>query len=125
MSFSSFPDVSKIKWGPGVLGRTLTFAVMIEITLLVAFGIAPNETFQLWLLIALLALPATALALAYIFAFKHPGLAVLEGTEAVQYRAQEMEAKDHGAITIAIGSSNPSANTAAPKQLLSKAAEHD
>lgn len=87
------PSFNKIKWGPGVVGRTTILTGMAMLCTLGVTLVMPYPEAKVILGSAVVLEFLVGIALAYIFAFAHPSLSVLEGSEATQYKQAEMAAK--------------------------------
>ncbi|WP_193336333.1 hypothetical protein [Devosia beringensis] len=86
-------NFNKIKWGPGVVGRTTILTGMAMICTLGVTLVMPFPEAKVVLGSAVVLEFLLGIGLAYTFAFIHPSLSVLEGSEATQYKQAEMAAK--------------------------------
>ena len=110
----NFPDIHKMRWGPGVVGRTSVVAVVAVLAILGALFVVREPSLVKVLVYAMIGMPLFFFALAFGFAFKHPEISVMEGAQALAYRQAEMSAKNVDIIDV---TPRGSANTAPPKAL--------
>lgn len=105
---ASSETVQKITFGHGAVGKIAIIAVFALLTL-GAIGVRLGGALALWAILGIVAVTVLVLALVFYIVWKRPALAVMEGTELLQYHnALLLAAKGQIAIPLqAAGEAQP------------------